>query len=142
MSLRITNRFQKRSNVYLNDSYPVEKMKVKDKKVERRLKVRKRIRRRLHGTLAQPRLSLFKSNTSMYVQLINDDKGETLLSSSLDKLKIGKNNVAGALALGEAIAEQALAKGITAIVFDRSGYIYHGKVKALAEGARSKGLKF
>ncbi|AXI24506.1 ribosomal protein uL18 [Cardinium endosymbiont of Sogatella furcifera] len=117
-------------------------MKIKDKKVERRLKVRKRIRKRVHGTRTQPRLSLFKSNTSMYAQLINDDTGETLLSSSLYKLKISKNNVAGALELGKAIAEQAIAKGITAIVFDRSGYIYHGKVKALAEGARAQGLKF
>ncbi len=117
-------------------------MKVKDKKIERKLKVKKRIRKRLHGTLQQPRLSLFKSNTSMYAQLINDEKGETLLSSSLYKLKISKNNVAGALELGKAIAEAALARGITSIVFDRSGYIYHGKVKALAEGARAKGLKF
>lgn len=117
-------------------------MKIKDKKVERRLKVRKSIRKRLHGTLAQPRLALFKSNTCIYAQLINDDKGETLLAASLYKLKISKNNVASALELGKAIAEQALAKGITHIVFDRSGYIYHGKVKALAEGARAKGLKF
>lgn len=117
-------------------------MKIKDNKVARRLKVRRSIRKRLHGTLDQPRLSLFKSNTCIYAQLINDETGETLLSSSLYKLKISKNNVAGALELGKAIAQQALAKGITHIVFDRSGYTYHGKVKALAEGARANGLKF
>ena len=117
-------------------------MKIKDKKVARRLKVRKRIRSRLHGTLEKPRLSLFKSNTSMYAQLINDEKGETLVSSSLRELKLDKNNISGASELGKTIAERAIAKGITAVVFDRSGYIYHGKVKALAEGAREKGLKF
>ncbi|WP_243018393.1 MULTISPECIES: 50S ribosomal protein L18 [Candidatus Cardinium] len=116
-------------------------MELKNKKVEKRLKVRKRIRKRLHGTLERPRLSLFKSNTSIYVQLINDDKGETLLALSTRKLKIVKNNVAGAWALGEALAEQALAKGITTVVFDRSGYIYDGKVKAIGGGVRAKGLK-
>ena len=116
-------------------------MKVKNKKVERRLKVRKRIRKRLHGTLERPRLSLFKSNTSIYVQLINDDQEETLLSLSTSKLKSAKNNVAGAWALGEALAEQALVKGITTIIFDRSGYIYDGKVKAIGGGLRAKGLK-
>lgn len=78
----------------------------------------------------------------MYAQLIDDEKGATLASSSLRELKISKNNLSGALELGRAIADQAIAKGITAVVFDRSGYIYHGKVKALAEGAREKGLKF
>lgn len=117
-------------------------MKIKDKKVARRLKVRQSIRKRLHGTFSRPRLSLFKSNTCIYVQLINDDKGETLLSSSLYKLKISKNTIDGALELGKAIARQALEKGITEIVFDRSGYMYHGKVKALAQGARAEGLKF
>ena len=117
-------------------------MKIKDKKVNRRLRVRKRIRSRLHGTLEKPRLSIFKSNSCIYVQLINDEKGETLLSSSSREFKIDKNNISGALKLGKYIAERAVAKGIITIVFDRSGYIYHGKVKALAEGAREKGLKF
>lgn len=117
-------------------------MNLKNKKVERRLKVRKRIRKRLHGTLERPRLSLFKSNTCVYVQLINDQKGETLLALSLKKLKIPNNDVAAAHQLGAATAEQALAKGITTIVFDRSGYVYDGKVKAVGEGARAKGLKF
>jgi large subunit ribosomal protein L18 len=78
----------------------------------------------------------------MYVQLINDEKGETLVASSLRELKIHKNNISGALELGKAVAERAIAQGITTVVFDRSGYVYHGKVKALAEGAREKGLKF
>lgn len=117
-------------------------MKIKDKKVERRLKVRKRIRGRLHGTLDRPRLSVFKSNTCMEVQLINDEKGETLVASSSRKVKT-TNDVSGALELGRAIAEQAVSKGITTIVFDRSGYPYRGgKIEALADGAREKGLKF
>ena len=117
-------------------------MKIKNKKVERRLKVRKKIRGRLHGTLEKPRLSVFKSNTCIYVQLINDDKGETLVSSSLRVLKISKNDIAAASALGEAVADQAIAYGIKTVVFDRSGYLYHGKIKALAEAVRAKGLKF
>ncbi|MBX9890340.1 MAG: 50S ribosomal protein L18 [Amoebophilaceae bacterium] len=117
-------------------------MKIKNKKIERRLKVRKKIRGRLHGTLEKPRLSVFKSNTCIYVQLINDDKGETLVSSSLRALKISKNDLAAASTLGEAVADQAIAHGITTVVFDRSGYLYHGKIKALAEAVRAKGLKF
>lgn len=78
----------------------------------------------------------------MYVQLINDAKGETLAASSLHALNISKNTVTGATELGRAIAAQAIQKGITMVVFDRSGYRYHGKIKALAEGAREKGLKF
>ncbi|HLP34553.1 MAG TPA: 50S ribosomal protein L18 [Amoebophilaceae bacterium] len=117
-------------------------MKIKNKKVKRRLKIRKRIRGQLYGTLERPRFSVFKSNTSMYVQLINDAKGETLVASSLRALNISNNTVIGAAELGKAIAEQAIQKGITMVVFDRSGYRYHGKIKALAEGAREKGLKF
>ncbi|WP_420888376.1 50S ribosomal protein L18 [Cardinium endosymbiont of Culicoides punctatus] len=115
---------------------------MKSKKAERRTKVRRRIRGSLHGSLERPRLCVFKSNTSMYAQLINDEKGETLVSSSLRELKKYKNNLSGALELGKDIANQAIAKGITTVVFDRSGYLYHGKVKALAEGAREQGLKF
>jgi len=117
-------------------------MKIKNKKVARRLKVKKRIKGRIYGTLEQPRLSVFKSNTSIYVQLINDEKGETIVSSSLRAINMAKNDVVAATELGRAIADQAIAKGIQSIVFDRSGYLYHGKIKALAEGVREKGLKF
>lgn len=117
-------------------------MKIKDEKTKKRLKIRKRIRSRVSGTLDKPRLSVYKSNTCMYVQLIDDVENKTLVSSSLRKLKIKQNNIAGALELGKFIADQAMAKGIKSVVFDRSGYLYHGRIKALAEGARERGLKF
>ena len=117
-------------------------MTIKNQKITRRLRVKKRIRGALQGSLERPRLAVYKSNTSMYVQLINDDKGETIIGGTLKKFNIEKNTVDGARLLGEKIAEKALEKGIRTIVFDRSGYIYHGKLKALAEGAREKGLKF
>ncbi|AWN81748.1 50S ribosomal protein L18 [Candidatus Cardinium hertigii] len=116
--------------------------KIVNSKVARRWRVRQRIRKHLAGTLERPRLSIFKSNTNIYVQLIDDVQGHTLLASSLQQLKLKQNNVAAALALGRFIAEQAIAKGIATVVLDRSGYIYHGKVRAIAEGAREKGLKF
>lgn len=117
-------------------------MKVKNSKVARRLNIKKRIRSKVFGTLSRPRITLFKSNTSIYVQLIDDEQCKTLLFCSLASMKVHKNTVEGAWALGKCVAEQALAKGIQQVVFDRSGYIYHGKVKALADGAREHGLKF
>jgi len=91
-----------------------------------------------------PRLCVFKSNTNIYAQIINDEEGVTLVSaSSLDKdLKIKNNNVEAASKVGEAIAKKAKKAGITTVVFDRGGYMYHGKVKALAEAARNNGLEF
>ena len=104
-----------------------------------------RIRKTMMGTSATPRLCVFRSNTGIYAQIIDDEKQVTLLSAStLDKDITVENggNVDAATAVGKLIAERALAKNITTVVFDRGGYIYHGKVKALAEAARAAGLQF
>jgi len=112
-------------------------------KAKRRLKIRMRIRKRIHGTADRPRLSVYKSNKVTYAQLINDEQGHTLLASSSKILAVeGNTPVEMARMVGEELAKQAITKGIEEIVFDRSGYIYHGRVKALAEGARAQGLKF
>ncbi len=104
-----------------------------------------RLRKKLSGTSDVPRLNVFRSNSNIYVQIIDDTKGITLASAStLDKdlgLK-GVCNVESATKVGEAIAKKALDKDITTVVFDRGGYKYHGKVKALADAAREAGLKF
>ena len=117
-------------------------MKSKNKKVERRLKIRQRIRKTIHGTAEMPRLSIYKSNKGIYVQLINDEQGHTLLTTSSRALGEQGIDIPKAKKVGEALAEKALEKGIKTVVFDRSGYLYHGRVKALAEGAQEKGLKF
>jgi large subunit ribosomal protein L18 len=113
------------------------------KKSSRREKIRYRIRKKIAGTAERPRLSVFRSNTSIYAQLIDDESGHTLLSMSSRELKDVKGKkVDLSKAVGTEIAKQAVDKGISAIVFDRGGYLYHGRVKALAEGAREGGLKF
>jgi len=117
-------------------------MQIKNKKVERRLKIRKRIRKSIQGTAEVPRLSIYKSNSCIYVQLIDDSKGHTLATTSSRTLGSQSIDVDKARKVGEVLAEKALEKGITKVVFDRSGYLYHGKIKALAEGAKDKGLKF
>ncbi|MBX6380466.1 large subunit ribosomal protein L18 [Thermoflavifilum aggregans] len=113
--------------------------------LSRREKIHLRIRKRISGTATRPRLSVFRSNTSIYAQLIDDTKGHTLAAaSSRDKdiaAKKGTKTEKSYL-VGEALAKKALALGITQCVFDRSGYLYHGRVKALAEGARAAGLQF
>lgn len=103
-----------------------------------------RLRNLIHGTATRPRLNVFRSLSHIYVQIIDDDKGITLTSaSSLEKGFEGSGgNIDGAKKVGAAIAKKALDKGITEVVFDRGGYIYHGRVKALAEAAREAGLKF
>ncbi len=109
----------------------------------RRLRIKKGIRKNLEGTSARPRLSVFKSNKAIYAQIIDDSKGHTLLaSSSKDLDKKGGVSVLISKTVGQKVAEKALASGIKEIVFDRNGYLYHGNVKALAEGAREGGLKF
>ena len=117
----------------------------KESKNELRVIRHARIRKNLSGTSTAPRLCVFRSNTNIYAQIIDDENRTTLCSaSSLDKnlkLKNG-SNVEAAKVVGKDIAEKALAKKIKTIVFDRSGYIYHGRVKALAEAAREAGLKF
>ncbi|MBF7095976.1 50S ribosomal protein L18 [Alkalibacter mobilis] len=107
----------------------------------------RRLRFKLSGTTARPRLNVFRSNANIYAQIIDDSNGTTLVSASTadkdlkEKLTSTRNKEA-AKAVGTAIAEKALAKGIENVVFDRGGYIYHGRVKELAEGAREAGLKF
>ena len=109
-----------------------------------RIKRHKRVRAKVSGTSEMPRLNVFRSEANIYAQIIDDVKGVTLVSaSSLDKAVEGYGgNVAAATAVGRLIAERAKAKGIENVVFDRGGYLYHGRVKALAEGAREGGLQF
>lgn len=105
-----------------------------------------RIRKKVNGTPDRPRLVVFRSNTHIYAQLVNDAEGATLASASslsLSRKQPGLHgNIAGAAAVGKEIARQAREKNIGKVVFDRNGYIYHGKVKALADGAREEGLEF
>mgnify|MGYP000181495367 CR=1 FL=1 len=110
-----------------------------------RQKIKFRIRKKINGVAAKPRLSVFRSNAEIYAQLINDDNGLTLASvSSRDKdilaQKVTKTEKSKLV--GNAIARKASELGVTSVVFDRSGYIYHGRVKAVAEGAREGGLQF
>ena len=109
-----------------------------------RLKRHKRVRAKISGTPEMPRLNVFRSEANIYAQVIDDVNGVTLASaSSLDKAIEGYGgNIAAAPAVGKLVAERAKAKGIETVVFDRGGYLYHGRVKALAEGAREGGLKF
>jgi len=108
-----------------------------------RLRIKRGIRKKLSGTAARPRISVFKSNTRIYAQIIDDEQGHTLVSASSAELGAKKNtNIDLAKEVGKKLAEKAVASGISEVVFDRNGYIYHGKVKALAEGAREGGLKF
>jgi len=113
-------------------------------KLERRQRIKRRIRKIISGTANKPRLSVFRSNKEIYVQLIDDVSGNTLLAaSSRDKeLKSDGNKVETAKAVGKAFGEKALKAGVTTCSFDRNGYLYHGRVKALAEAAREAGLKF
>ena len=119
-------------------------MLLKADKNKTRQKRHLRVRNRVAGTAERPRLNVFRSLAHIYAQVIDDDKGMTLAAaSSLDKEFKGKGgNIAAAKAVGKAIAKKALEKGISEVVFDRGGYIYHGRVKALAEAAREGGLKF
>jgi large subunit ribosomal protein L18 len=109
-----------------------------------RLRIHKRIRRRVAGTPERPRLAVFRSVAHIYAQVIDDAEGKTLVSaSSVDKgAKTNGGNVAAAKAIGKTVAERAKEKGIKSVVFDRGGYQYHGRVKALAEAARAAGLEF
>lgn len=114
---------------------------MKSRKTHQRERRHQRIRKKIHGTKDCPRLSVYKSNDHIYAQLINDDEGKTLVSSSDLKLKKGtKTEVAKKV--GEQLAKNAIDAKITKCVFDRSGYKYHGRVKAIAEATREGGLKF
>ncbi|MDR0696419.1 MAG: 50S ribosomal protein L18 [Christensenellaceae bacterium] len=114
---------------------------------EQRKKRHKRIRTKLSGTSTIPRLNVYKSTTNIYSQIIDDEKGVTLANaSSLDKLIVdtvaGKTKSEVSKEVGKVLAERAIAKGINKVVFDRGGYVYRGRVKALADGAREGGLEF
>lgn len=111
-------------------------------KESRRNKIRARIRSRVSGTAQKPRLSVFRSNKYIYAQLIDDVSGKTLVSTSSRALTDKVNKVDSSTEVGKTLAQKALASGITEVVFDRGGYLYHGRVKALADGAREGGLKF
>ena len=110
---------------------------------ERRERIKKGVRRKISGTTEKPRLSIFRSNRGLFVQIIDDLKGVTLVSASTSELgDKAKLNTGDSKNVGKKIAEKALASGIQTIVFDRNGYLYHGNVKAFADGAREGGLKF
>ena len=114
-------------------------------KKERRQRIKFRIRKRLSGTTESPRMSVFRSNKEIYVQIVNDEDGKTIMSvSSRDKGIAGNkgSKIEVAQMVGKAIAERATKEGISSVVFDRNGYLYHGRIKSLAEAAREGGLKF
>lgn len=110
-------------------------------KQDRRNKIKTRIRGKVSGTAERPRMTVFRSNKQIYVQLVDDSEGKTLVSASSKGIEEGtKSEIAAKV--GQAIAEKALAAGISEVVFDRNGYLFHGRVKSLADAARNGGLKF
>src|SRR3954466_13977504 len=114
-------------------------------KQERRTKIKLKLRKTIKGTTSAPRLSVYRSNSEIYAQLVDDKGGKTLLAvgsvdKSIQSAKVTK--IEKAKLVGKLIAEKAVANGITAVVFDRNGFLYHGRVKSLAEGAREGGLNF
>ncbi len=122
-------------------------MNLQHKKELNRLKRKKRIRRHIIGTSIRPRMTIFKSLNHCYVQLIDDESQKTIVAAStvgkeLKSSLAQTGNTEAARKLGHVIAEKAMAMNITSVVFDRNGFLYHGRVKALAEGAREKGLQF
>ena len=114
-------------------------------KQDRRTKIKLKLRKTIKGTTQAPRLTVYRSNSEIYAQLIDDKGGKTLLAvGSVDKSIAGAKvaKLEKAKMVGKLIAEKALASGISAVVFDRNGFLYHGRIKSLAEGAREGGLKF
>jgi large subunit ribosomal protein L18 len=125
-------------------------MKIRTKR-DRRIRIQMRQRKRIHGTAERPRLAIFRSVTHIYAQVIDDMTGATIVSAGSTEADLKKStfsgkvrggNLAGAEALGTLIAERTKAKGITRVVFDRGGNLYHGRVKAVADAARKAGLEF
>ena len=124
-------------------------MRIKTKE-DRRDRIKHRIRTSVHGTDVRPRLTVFRSVSHMYVQVVDDMSGRTIAAASTVEpavkgvlpAKASGGNVGGATAIGKAIAERLLGKGVTRVVFDRNGFLYHGRVKALADAAREAGLEF
>jgi large subunit ribosomal protein L18 len=119
----------------------LRKMVEKDRK---RLKRKVHIRKQISGTAERPRMSVFRSNKALYIQIIDDDKGHTLASASTleQEFKALKPNITGASQLGETMGKRLIEKNIKTVVFDRNGYLYHGVVKAMADGARKAGIQF
>jgi large subunit ribosomal protein L18 len=111
-------------------------------KVNRRTRIKQSIRSKISGTAEKPRLSVFRSNTGIYAQIIDDTAGKTLVSASSKEVDAKSANIEVSKSVGQRLAEKATSNGISTVVFDRGGYLFHGKVKALAEGAREGGLKF
>lgn len=111
-------------------------------KAARRQRIRYKIRKKISGTKERPRLSVFRSNKFIYAQLVDDSSGHTLASASSKELTQSESKTNHSKGVGKLVAERALALGVTTVVFDRSGYLYHGRVKFLAEAAREAGLKF
>lgn len=115
-------------------------------KIERRKRIKMRIRKKIFGTEARPRMSVFRSNKQIYVQFVNDELGTTLASASSGSKSVAEkgamNKIQQAVEVGKLAAEVAKSKGIERVVFDRNGYLYHGRVKALADSARENGLIF
>ncbi len=124
-------------------------MKIKTKD-DRRVRIKLRLRKRISGTTARPRLSVFRSVTHIYAQVIDDLTGQTLVSASSVEpsvratfpKEVRGGNVKGAEAIGQVIATRSIEKGITRVVFDRSGFLYHGRIRAVADAARKAGLEF
>ena len=124
-------------------------MRIKTKD-DRRQRIRYRIRRRVSGTVERPRLTIFRSVSHMYVQVVDDASGKTIASASTVEptvkgalaKKASGGNVEGAKAIGKTIAERLIEKGVKRVVFDRNGFLYHGRVKAVADAAREAGLEF
>jgi len=112
-------------------------------KLERRKRIQLQIKKKIRGSAERPRISVFRSNSQIYAQLIDDVAGKTITASSSIELKEGKKTkVETATQVGKALAAKAVSAGVTNVVFDRSGYLFHGRIKALAEGAREGGLNF
>ncbi len=109
---------------------------------ERRARIKMGVRKKISGTNDRPRLSVFRSNTGIFAQIIDDVKGVTIASASTVELGKKTVNLENSKNVGKKLAEKAVASGVQAIVFDRNGYLYHGNIKAFAEGAREGGLKF
>ncbi len=109
-----------------------------------RFKHKKRIRSKIEGNAERPRLVVFRSNSNVYAQLVDDVKGHTIAAASTTEKELSKSkaNIEGSKLVGQLVAKRAMAKGIKDVVFDRGGYLYHGKIKALADAAREAGLNF
>ena len=116
-------------------------------RIERRQRIHYRIRKKVNGTAEKPRMGVFRSNKQIYVQVVDDEQGKTLCAAASNDKALaaqckGKTGIEAAAIVGKAIAERCLEKGIDAICFDRGGYLFHGRVKSLADAAREGGLKF